>query len=326
MARPSKGPWKRKGRGYWVQYAGRQVYLSDDKAEAKRKWHRLQSGEPLDDLSGRPSFAQVAEAYLDWLERARSERHYTSTRWRLDQLAATWKGRAAESLRTTDVDAALRKYPSWGPTTQAQVLGALRACLTWAARTGGMIASNPLPKMTIPRRQRRVHVLSPEQMSALLIASPRPLRMILWALSECGARPNELCRATKDHCDVDGAAIRLPTGKQGRRLIFFPPAARPIIARLRKEADPYLFVNAHGDPWRSLQSLPLAVKRARRKAELPEWVSAYVLRHTWATERLRAGTPIATVARMMGTSVAMIDSVYGHMSDQDLRAVADGMA
>ena len=49
----------------------------------------------------------------------------------------------------------------------------------------------------------------------------------------------------------------------------------------------------------------------------------YHLRHTFATEALAAGVSIFQLARLMGTSVAMIDRTYGHMaqdSEPSLRA------
>ena len=48
----------------------------------------------------------------------------------------------------------------------------------------------------------------------------------------------------------------------------------------------------------------------------------YQLRHTFATEALAAGISIFELARIMGTSVAMIDRTYGHLacdSDQAIR-------
>ncbi len=40
----------------------------------------------------------------------------------------------------------------------------------------------------------------------------------------------------------------------------------------------------------------------------------YDLRHTYATWSLAAGIDIFTLARRMGTSVAMIDRTYGHLA------------
>jgi integrase len=49
----------------------------------------------------------------------------------------------------------------------------------------------------------------------------------------------------------------------------------------------------------------------------------YQLRHTFATEALAAGISIFELARVMGTSVKMVDHTYGHLardSEQGIRA------
>jgi integrase len=55
----------------------------------------------------------------------------------------------------------------------------------------------------------------------------------------------------------------------------------------------------------------------------------YCLRHTFATEALAAGVSIFELARLMGTSVAMIDRTYGHLvqgSEDAIRARLDARA
>jgi len=44
-----------------------------------------------------------------------------------------------------------------------------------------------------------------------------------------------------------------------------------------------------------------------------EDVSIYDFRHLWISDQVRTGTPLLLVARMAGTSVAMIEKVYGHL-------------
>jgi integrase len=39
-----------------------------------------------------------------------------------------------------------------------------------------------------------------------------------------------------------------------------------------------------------------------------------VLRHTFASEALAAGVSIFELARLMGTSIQMIDRTYGHLA------------
>ena len=49
----------------------------------------------------------------------------------------------------------------------------------------------------------------------------------------------------------------------------------------------------------------------------------YHLRHTFATEALAGGVSMFELARLMGTSVKMIDKTYGHLardSEDSLRA------
>ena len=55
----------------------------------------------------------------------------------------------------------------------------------------------------------------------------------------------------------------------------------------------------------------------------------YHLRHTFATEGLAAGVSIFELARLMGTSVAMIDRTYGHLAreaEDSIRARLDARA
>jgi integrase len=329
MARPSKGPWLRKGRGYWVWKDGARVYLSHDLKEAKQKWHRLQSGETIDEVCspGHVSFADAAEAYCAQIESTRTARHLRGTQWRLNQLSERLGKRSLSSLRMADVEAVL-SGKAWGPTTRANVLTTLRGLLRWASRPGGLIPSNPLPVLTLPRAETRVHVMTAEQIQRLLEHSPTELRRLLKALADTGARPSELIRAKAADCDVDGSAVRLARGKQGRRIIFFPPSAREEMATLRRvNLGGSLFTQPNGDAWSEYWFYALT-RKARRAAKLPDWATSYTLRHSWITARMRERNPtipLATIARMAGTSVTLLDKVYGHLSDDDLREVADGM-
>ena len=47
----------------------------------------------------------------------------------------------------------------------------------------------------------------------------------------------------------------------------------------------------------------------------------YSLRHTLATEALAAGISIFELARLMGTSVSMIDRTYGHLARDSEEAI-----
>jgi integrase len=97
---------------------------------------------------------------------------------------------------------------------------------------------------------------------------------------------------------------------------------RPIPPRLD---TPLQFPAARGgyvqlDTWRNREWYPAldAAGIAKR--------GPYHLRHTFATEALAAGVSIFELARLMGTSVKMIDRTYGHLardSEEAIRARLD---
>ena len=62
------------------------------------------------------------------------------------------------------------------------------------------------------------------------------------------------------------------------------------------------------DRWRTREWYP-ALEAAGLAQRGP-----YALRHTFATEALAAGVSTFELARLMGTSVAMIDRTYGHLA------------
>jgi integrase/recombinase XerD len=82
----------------------------------------------------------------------------------------------------------------------------------------------------------------------------------------------------------------------------------------------YVFVNLWGQP----AGHPLTyaatydlVKRIRRRTGIA--YTPHLFRHTFATELLRRGTPIETVAKLLGHSVSATTELYGHLTVEDAR-------
>ena len=75
-----------------------------------------------------------------------------------------------------------------------------------------------------------------------------------------------------------------------------------------------LFPNAGGRAHRHQQLPAPRIGRRRWRRPASQHRRIYDLRHTYATWSLAAGVDIFTLARRMGTSVAMIDRTYGHLA------------
>jgi site-specific recombinase XerD len=77
------------------------------------------------------------------------------------------------------------------------------------------------------------------------------------------------------------------------------PAARLLV---RDDGKPW----AHSD-WDEL------VRDAAKAAGLPDKTCLYTLRHSFITQAIQDGLSILDVARLVGTSVMMVEKHYGHL-------------
>src|ERR1700733_11038449 len=133
--RTSGKPWYRKQNSTWyVQHEGKQVRLSKDKAEAKRKWLKLmaQGDQPKDRF-----LHECIEHYLPTLTP-------TTRRTREQVLNGFLEGVGkvkVSTLTPRHVTAQLKS--SWSPSTQRSYIKTILACLNRAVKDG-LIEENPI--------------------------------------------------------------------------------------------------------------------------------------------------------------------------------------
>jgi integrase len=159
--------------------------------------------------------------------------------------------------------------------------------------------------------------------------------------AETGLRTNEWVALERRDVDKAGKAVTVQRRYADGMLTPFPKTARsrrrvPLTQRALDALDALpprigtllLFPAARGgyiglDTWRTREWYEAldAAGIARR--------GPYHLRHTFATEALAAGVSTFELARLMGTSIAMIDRTYGHLahdSEDAIRARLDARA
>jgi integrase len=191
---------------------------------------------------------------------------------------------------------------------------------------------NPKPRRT------ELHPFAPEEIDRLAVElGPVYGPLVIFAV-ESGLRTNEWIALERRDVDRAGRAVLVQRRYAHGRLVPYPKTARsrrrvPLtrraldaIEQLPARLDsPLLFSAPEGgylsiDNWRTRVWYPGldAGAIARR--------GPYALRHTFATEALAAGVSLWELARLMGTSAAMIDETYGHLardSEARLRARLD---
>jgi len=245
------------------------------------------------------------------------------------------------------------------PTTQAYHVIALRSFLRWLIKNDfDTLAPD---KVDLPKAEsRRLEFLDFEQIEGLLnmpsLSSPQGLRdkAILELLFSTGLRVSELVGLNREDIDLKRREFGVK-GKGGRvRVVFVSErAARWLRRYLKTREDDWkpLFVNYRGtgkkDPGEedergkaremidlkkydvdygearrlTARSVQRLVKRYARKARLPIKITPHGIRHSFATDLLRAGADIRSVQELLGHKNISTTQIYTHVTDRQLRSV-----
>ncbi|MFK3846532.1 integrase arm-type DNA-binding domain-containing protein [Stenotrophomonas sp. NPDC078853] len=161
--------------------------------------------------------------------------------------------------------------------------------------------------------QRRGLYLEREQRRALLDAAVGPVRDLIECVALTGCRPGDPAICLRSDYDGRTASVRFRS-KDHDRKIPLSPSAGAMFDRLAKGKLPkaHLFTQDGGKAW-TADAWSDPVREAAARAGLPAGVTLYTLRHCWITDAIVGGMDLLTVAKLAGTSLAMIEKHYGHL-------------
>lgn len=242
-----------------------------------------------------------------------------------DQVTA----RALDRLTTHLLDAGGRRGPL-SRFTVASYVRAINVFLSWARREGEVGADVKAQAPKLPRRL--LDVLGREEVQLLEDAAATERdKLIVRVLADAGIRVTELTslRVT-DLIERDRRAYLRVRGKGdkerdvpvmpqlGRRLRRFIERGRP-----RGASSDRVFLSLrrgrHGDHEPLTRSgVDQLIRLLGEEAGLQKRVHPHLLRHSFATWALTRGMNPVQLAQIMGhASLAMIQSVYAHLTPQD---------
>lgn len=194
-------------------------------------------------------------------------------------------------------------------------LNTLKAALNLALKDR-LVATDAGWKTVMPFRdvgRRRQVFLSSQQRRALLEACPNDLRALATALLLTGARPGELANANVLDLDKVNGTLAL-NGKTGSRIATLSTAALKFFTDLSRDriGSTPLLTREFSQRWNK-DAWKKPFKAAAKAAGLPPDTVMYSLRHTAISELIAGGMDSFLVAKLAGTSTAMIDRHYGHL-------------
>jgi integrase len=226
-------------------------------------------------------------------------------------------------------------------TQQARKLRAVRQVLNAAVDWQRMIRNPAAGVKAATVRAAEVEAFTDtEEVDAVCDELAAAWAVLVVVASETGLRPEEWVALERGDVDKRAGVLtvrRSYTGAGGlrqhgktdrsRRTVPLTDRALAALDRLPPRVDTPLvfFTHEHGGARGKPGHLNLANWRSRvwqpalRAAGLERgggmWLpKPYVLRHTFATWALDAGFDLFELARLMGTSAAMIDKTYGHLA------------
>jgi integrase len=236
-----------------------------------------------------------------------------------------------KSVRDLPNQSGPRKGQARSPSTINRDMNTFRAALNLAFKDG-LVTSNfawraklsPIPKAD---RRRDVY-LDADQRRALIAAADPDMSDFLRALSAVPLRPGALAALTVASYDKRLGVLTVGKDKAGGdRKISLPKATAALFAKHCKDKLPTapLFVNSAGRAWMK-DTWKYQFDHAAKAAGLPDRATLYSIRHSTITDLMHAGVDSLTVAQLAGTSVAMIEKHYGHLTQDHARSALEALA
>jgi integrase len=330
---PGKGIYIR-GQVYWLKFQrnGLRHYVSlqtTDPAEAaKRAIHARASG----DLAARSPLQVAIDRYL---AKKRDLNVYSRatervTRAALEEFAQTIPGVTVERIGKRDIESHYARLQARVAETTAQIhMRSLRAFLNWCAAEGGLCQRSPFAGVRLATidQPARLRFCTKEERDSLISSAPTDdLRFILMAGFLCGMRKGEIIEARVSWFQLhESGAVHIqntPSFRIKDRDARAVPLTKSFSEFLRsyldsKEANAFALKPAvrHGrgtyryDFHRPYNDYLISQDK--------RWVTAHVMRHTFASLLVQAGVSVYKVAKWLGDGVDVVQEHYAHLAAHD---------
>jgi integrase len=306
--------------GFWVQIVvqgRRKTFKAKTISQARTLYMRLQTEKTDHQLNPEKYRARKPLTVKEWVSRClagSSNRDKLHEKQRMDYWSTLWGSRALVSLTAEDIRhhrAIMQASGDYSPATVNRYCSALRRMLTLACQEN-KIDRHPMKGMKFLPEAQKDRFFSDEELHHLQQLLPiEEWRMVAVALGS-GMRLSEQLGLKWPHIDWDSKTATIPLSKSGK--VRRVPLSDDVLSILREQfsESPYVFPRP-GDPLRPADVREVSKWFGDRliKAGITD-ASWHVLRHTFASRLLQAGTDIVTVSRLLGHSTITTTMRYAH--------------
>ncbi len=343
--------YQREGMWYVKWFEKGKIYRKSLKTKSKQRARAklveiekaLENGTPVGQLKDMEieAFTEAFHAYAE-----RQKRPYTTK-----TLCHSWKQFTgwAKPLRLSDVtQETIRNYKEYllaeeyKKSTVRSSLTALSSVFSKAIKDMGVFAGpNPVRGVGLPKPPKRVistgegdgpRFLSKDEISRLLVAAEdhgRDMYMLVALGIFAGLRKNELINARWNWIDFENGLLlvrnkgRFTTKSGHERTIPLAGRLSEILKPHQGVPESFIVYPEQAEKNDDVDSSTKyrvdftdAFKRVVKKAELTR-VTPHVLRHTFASQLVMAGTSLYKVSQWMGHEDLKTTMIYAHLSPVD---------
>lgn len=275
---------------------------------------------------------EVSAQFYGWVlkhKSANTHRYYTG---RLSKFDLKFGDREATSLTKNEIEDYLDWVNFWEDGT-AKAPDTIRANIVsfeqwqkWA------IKREVIPKAIItdlekPVGRQRERLPTPSEVEQIKAESDPAFVLVYQALRQCGARPNELARATTENWDKANGMIVLREHKtakktgRAREIAVGDKMLALIMESMGERTEGHLFLTPRGKPW-TPASLSATFRRARDRAELDRELVIYSARHEHGTACYHSHGELAAATALGHAGTGMLKR-YAKITPQQRRATQD---
>ena len=199
------------------------------------------------------------------------------------------------------------------------------------AEQNHLIYHNPAASVSLPKGKpalERRELTAEEQRRFWEACQTHPSGGFFGIMLACGLRPQEAAALTRFHVDLKNQTIHVkqafdfvnktvkpPKSKAGDRIIPVPDWYMPTLITAVKKTPASEFLFTNGGRLFNGTTIRRHWKELAEQAKLPEELTPYYLRHTYATNMAENGVDMKTLQRFMGhANIQMTAKVYTHVS------------
>jgi len=268
-----------------------------------------------------PNLKMFGKDYLNYITKVVQKRSWKRDELCLRNLNSFFGTRKLSSIKPQDID----DYKSYRlntvkASTVNRELEVLRHIFNLAERWDKFFGQNPVSKSGLLKVNNRIErILSYEEESELLDASPACLRNIIFCALNTGMRKGEIISLKWNNVALNNNIITVHqtnSKSKKQRKVPINSALRKLLLELKIQNlhAEHVFLNTRGFPYKRQDSMNKIFQSALKKANI-KGLRFHDLRHTAATRMVENTGNIVAVKEILGHSSIDMTMRYAHPSE-----------